>query len=408
MTFTYPWWHQLLCSVAALIIVAIATGGNLIVVYIVLSDRRMRTVTNFLLVNLAIADCLNSIFNGGFNTNYLVTQDWIFGEYFCKFCQFMAVLCMVGSILTLMAISVERYFAIVHPLRPRMTEKTTVCVATGIWFFSTLLSLPYLIFSYTYTDERTTCYLEWPDSPENDTDLQAHFTISEQVYNATFMFSTYVVPLIIISYAYARVGIELWGSHIVGEATPHQLESLQAKRKVVKMMLVVVFIFIVCWLPFQVYFLLVPQHSSATRNPYIQHIFLPIWFLALSNSMYNPFIYCWMNARFRKGFTKVFRFCLPSCWRKRSSLQIYRYSCSSPDTRVFRNGSARLQINQITISGWSRNNSSRRTLTTLAPESRYTSPLSIHNRRLRSNHNENEGEEIVEIPMAELVEKKAP
>ncbi|KAK2720635.1 hypothetical protein QYM36_004507 [Artemia franciscana] len=143
----------------------------------------------------------------------------------------MAVLCMVGSILTLMAISVERYFAIVHPLRPRMTEKTTVCVATGIWFFSTLLSLPYLIFSYTYTDERTTCYLEWPDSPENDTDLQAHFTISEQVYNATFMFSTYVVPLIIISYAYARVGIELWGSHIVGEATPHQLESLQAKRK---------------------------------------------------------------------------------------------------------------------------------------------------------------------------------
>ena len=54
--------------------------------------------------------------------------------------------------------------------------------------------------------------------------------------------------------------------------------------------------------------------------------------------------------RFRKGFTKVFRFCLPSCWRKRNSLQIYRYSCSSPDTRVFRNGkSLVLSLSQIMV-----------------------------------------------------------
>ena len=55
-----PWWRQLLWTVLFTGMVAVSTGGNLVVIWIVLADRRMRTVTNYFLVNLSIADTMVS------------------------------------------------------------------------------------------------------------------------------------------------------------------------------------------------------------------------------------------------------------------------------------------------------------------------------------------------------------
>lgn len=67
--------------------------------------------------------------------------------------------------------------------------------------------------------------------------------------------------------------------------------------QIVKMMIVVVAIFGVCWLPYHLYFLLVHHYPDMRNSAYIQNIYLTIYFLAMSNSMYNPIIYCWMNSR---------------------------------------------------------------------------------------------------------------
>lgn len=67
--------------------------------------------------------------------------------------------------------------------------------------------------------------------------------------------------------------------------------------QVVKMMIVVVVIFAVCWLPFHVYFIVTSYLPEITNEPYIQEVYLVIYWLAMSNSMYNPIIYCWMNSR---------------------------------------------------------------------------------------------------------------
>ncbi len=63
------------------------------------------------------------------------------------------------------------------------------------------------------------------------------------------------------------------------------------------MMIVVVVIFGVCWLPQHAFFLVTNKHKSLTEYRHIQEIYLVIYWLAMSNSMYNPIIYCWMNAR---------------------------------------------------------------------------------------------------------------
>ena len=63
------------------------------------------------------------------------------------------------------------------------------------------------------------------------------------------------------------------------------------------MMMFVVVIFALCWLPYNIYFIATIIDPSITFMPYIQQCYLAIYWLAMSNSMYNPMVYCWMNKR---------------------------------------------------------------------------------------------------------------
>lgn len=69
-------------------------------------------------------------------------------------------------------------------------------------------------------------------------------------------------------------------------------------QQVVKMMIVVVAIFAVCWLPYHIYFIISWRYKEINEWPPIQEVYLAIYWLAMSNSMYNPIIYCWMNSKY--------------------------------------------------------------------------------------------------------------
>jgi hypothetical protein len=51
-------------------------------------------------------------------------------------------------------------------------------------------------------------------------------------YNIVFMILTYFLPICSMSFTYARVGLELWGSQSIGECTQRQLENIKSKRRV--------------------------------------------------------------------------------------------------------------------------------------------------------------------------------
>ncbi|XP_037951754.1 tachykinin-like peptides receptor 99D isoform X2 [Teleopsis dalmanni] len=351
ISFILPWWRQVLWNILFVGMVIVATGGNLIVVWIVLTTKRMRTVTNYFIVNLSIADAMVSSLNVTFNYIYMLDNDWPFGELYCKISQFIATLSISASVFTLMAISIDRYIAIMKPLQPRMSKRCNLAIAAVIWIVSAIISCPMLLFFTTgeTTSQdgiRTVCYTEWPDGPTNHSEL-------EYIYNILFMILTYFLPIISMTVTYSRVGIELWGSKAIGEYTPRQVENVKGKRRVVKMMMVVVLIFAVCWLPFHAYFIVTSCYPGITKAPYIQELYLAIYWLAMSNSMYNPIIYCWMNSsiyhafRFRYGFKLFFRWCpfvhLGAENLNRRDNLTSRYSCSgSPDhNRIKRNDTQR-------------------------------------------------------------------
>ncbi|XP_028899835.2 tachykinin-like peptides receptor 99D isoform X2 [Zeugodacus cucurbitae] len=345
ISFILPWWRQVLWSILFGGMVLVATGGNLIVVWVVMTTKRMRTVTNYFIVNLSIADAMVSSLNVTFNYIYMLDNDWPFGELYCKISQFIATLSISASVFTLMAISIDRYVAIMKPLEPRMSKRCNLGIAAFIWIASITISCPMLLFFTTGEVElkdgtRIVCYAEWPDGPTNHSQ-------QEYVYNIVFMILTYILPIISMTVTYSRVGIELWGSKTIGEYTPRQVENVRSKRRVVKMMMVVVGIFAVCWLPFHTYFILTSCYPSLTQTPFIQEVYLGIYWLAMSNSMYNPIIYCWMNSRFRYGFKRFFRWCpfvkVGAESLNRRDNMTSRYSCSgSPDhNRIKRNDTQR-------------------------------------------------------------------
>ncbi|XP_037296583.1 tachykinin-like peptides receptor 99D isoform X1 [Manduca sexta] len=307
-SFILPWWRQVLWTVLFAGMVVVATVGNLVVIWIVLANKRMRSVTNYFLVNLSVADAMVSTLNVTFNFTYMLNSDWPFGHFYCKFCQFIAVLSISASVFTLLAISVDRYVAIMSPLRPRLGKRATLGITAAIWAWSSIISSPNLIYFTTETDflpdgnVRRVCFSEWPDGITT----RSHM---EYVYNVMFMVLTYFMPIMAMTYAYSRVGVELWGSQSIGECTQRQLDNVKSKRRVVKMMIVVVVIFAVCWLPFHVYFVVTSYYPDVVNYPHIQEIYLGIYWLAMSNSMYNPIIYCWMNSKFRRGFKQFFWCC---------------------------------------------------------------------------------------------------
>ncbi|XP_076329827.1 tachykinin-like peptides receptor 86C [Tachypleus tridentatus] len=288
--------------------ITMATGGNIVVVWIVVAHRQMRTVTNYFLLNLAVADLLLADFNAIFNFIYLLGSHWPFAPVYCTISNFIAYITVSTSVFSIAAMSIDRYVAIVHPLTPRMSKKSTFLLTGLIWACSVLLALPTLLYSTTSTyqyvigGDRTLCYLRWPDGPLSKDDY---------IYNVFFMVLTYVIPMMAMLITYTKMGLVLWGSGAIGETTEHQKNIVLSKRKVVRMLVAVALIFAICWLPYHVYFIYVYHHPKILKTDHIQHVYLAFYWLAMSNSTYNPIVYYYMNNRFKRYFRKVLY-----CFRK--------------------------------------------------------------------------------------------
>lgn len=106
------------------LIFVLALLGNGIVIYVVGTTPRMRTVTNFFIVNLAVGDILMTLFCVPFSfMSVLVLAYWPFGQTLCHLVNYTQAVSVLVSAYTLVAISIDRYMAIMWPLRPRITKR---------------------------------------------------------------------------------------------------------------------------------------------------------------------------------------------------------------------------------------------------------------------------------------------
>lgn len=107
--FAQPAWQVALWALAYSLVVLVSVVGNVTVIWIILAHRRMRTVTNYFIVNLAFSDASMATFNTVFNFVYALHNDWYFGLGYCKFQNFIPITAVFSSIYSMAAIAVDRW-----------------------------------------------------------------------------------------------------------------------------------------------------------------------------------------------------------------------------------------------------------------------------------------------------------
>ena len=94
----------LFCTIGTLGIV-----GNFLVIYVILSDRKMRnSVTNLFIMNLALADFLIMVFGVPEIVQFMMDRGWLLGEPMCRVQRFVLVTSLYASVMTLVSVCVER------------------------------------------------------------------------------------------------------------------------------------------------------------------------------------------------------------------------------------------------------------------------------------------------------------
>ncbi|NP_001161621.1 orexin receptor-like protein [Saccoglossus kowalevskii] len=323
--FVFPVTHEWVLISAYFLVFILALGGNVLVCYAVLRNPQMRTVTNYYILNLSIADILVSLICLPITVVFETSETWFFGNLACKLIPYFQVVSMSVSVLTLCAIAVDRYFAICHPLMFKSTAKRAITVIFSIWITSFLVPIPQAVVYETERPIYTKNYIYLTKCFERNW----FGSIQQKVYHIALVLVIYVIPLVMIIIAYVFICRQLWAkipgsyescdskknasngnSHVSTKASESQLKS---RRKVAKMLIIVVVIFTICYLPLHLLNIL-RQFSffddvvHNTRSSF--HIpFLIAHWLAFANSGVNPIIYNFLSAKFRREFKAAFACC---------------------------------------------------------------------------------------------------
>ncbi|XP_077863984.1 neuromedin-K receptor-like [Saccoglossus kowalevskii] len=280
--------------------------GNVIVL-IVLICGRTRTDLNAFLVNLALADLTMATFCMPFSFPTIMYGHWIFGSAMCPTVVFLQQVAVFVSIYTLSAIGIDRYFAVIHPLKLRLALHRNKVLFASIWLTSISLAVVQTIFARTksfFYDGETIyfCTEWWP------------YTVTAKVYEIIIVMITYIIPLIVLTFTYAKIAIRLWGRNLPGNADSHRDKNHTiSKKRVIKMLMMVVLMFAVCWLPLHVFNIFTKfspyVYEDTEFQDRMRKINCCVLWIAMSNSFMNPFIYSFFNDGFRADMKSIFLHC---------------------------------------------------------------------------------------------------
>ena len=120
----------------------IAATGNLTVFIILVKNRRRRSRVNLFIMHLSVADMIVTFLMMPMEIGWHITVSWNAGDLCCRFFMFCRVLGFYLSSFILIAISLDRYFAIAHPLRLINADKRGRFMLLLAWIFSIIASIP--------------------------------------------------------------------------------------------------------------------------------------------------------------------------------------------------------------------------------------------------------------------------
>ncbi|XP_068457879.1 cholecystokinin receptor [Clinocottus analis] len=363
--------HHTLRILLYSLIFFLSVFGNLLIIVVLTVNKRMRTVTNTFLLSLAVSDLMMATFCMPFTLIPSILKDFIFGPAMCKIVSYLMGISVSISTFSLVAIAIERYSAICNPLKSRVwqTRSHAYRVIAATWALAFVLMTPYPIISHLESFHR----------PDNTTAHQCRhvwpLATAEQAWYILLLLVLFAIPGLVMIVAYGLISRELFrgiqfemghkkdstdvkngltaavssgsedgdGCYVNVAQRPHSMEmssvaassratkaerprsntseaKLEAKKRVIRMLVVIVVLFFLCWMPLYCAntwraFDDISAKSALSGTP-IAFIHL----LCYTSACVNPIIYCFMNTRFRKALLATFACCATPCHRRRRSV----------------------------------------------------------------------------------------
>ncbi|XP_064174060.1 delta-type opioid receptor-like isoform X1 [Anguilla rostrata] len=288
--------------IAALYSIVCVLGlvGNVLVMYVIIRYTKMKTATNIYIFNLALADALATSTLPFQSINYLMGT-WPFGDVLCKIVISIDYYNMFTSIFTLTTMSVDRYIAVCHPIKaldfrtPRNAKIVNVCN----WILSSAIALPVMVMASTIED--------YNDKYNGYTDCTLLFPHPSWYWETllkicVFIFA-FIMPVLIITVCYGLMILRLKSVRMLSGSK----EKDRNLRRITRMVLVVVAVFIVCWTPIHIFVIIkalvdIPKSLLQTIT---WHFCIA---LGYTNSCLNPVLYAFLDENFKRCFRK---FCSP-------------------------------------------------------------------------------------------------
>lgn len=298
-----------ICIEATLLglIIFAAVMGNTLILASLYRFSCLQTKTNAFVLNLAIADMFLAVLAMPFTLVSSIKYDWIFGNVMCQTAAVLNSIFCEASIMTLAFVSLERFLAIVYPLKYEtlVTLKRVKMVIFYIWFQAVVCASSTFVFSrYTFLKFESICTVDWG--------YKIGYTL---MFAIVFLYVPFLVTavlycLILNTAMRQRRKIEVMkiGGILNDRKTikrrnndENGVKKTRKEHKATVMIAIVVGTFCVCWFPHSVGVFCILRPNCQWDDSF----FVATTWLAMLNSALNSLIYGLMNRSFRRAFRSV-------------------------------------------------------------------------------------------------------
>ncbi|XP_029366523.1 melanopsin-A-like [Echeneis naucrates] len=297
--------------IVALFVFVIGTlgiAGNALVMFAFYSNKKLRNLPNYFIMNLAVSDFLMAFTQSPIFFINCLYKEWVFGEMGCKMYAFCGALFGIASMINLLAISIDRYMVITKPLQAiRWSSKRRTALAIlMVWLYSLAWSLAPLVGWSSYIPEGLMTSCTWD---------YVTYTLANRSYTMMLCCFVFFIPLGIISYCYLLMflairktsrEVERLGTQ-VRKSTLIQQKSIRSEWKLAKIAFVVIVVYVLSWSPYACVTLISWAGHANILSPYSKAV--PA-IIAKASTIYNPFIYAIIHNKYRMTLAEKF----PCLW----------------------------------------------------------------------------------------------
>ncbi|XP_048872758.1 adenosine receptor A2b [Brienomyrus brachyistius] len=297
--------------VIELLIAVLSVAGNVLVCWAVAINTTLKTATNYFLVSLAVADILVGCLAIPFAITISIGLHSSF--YGCLFLACFVLVLTQSSIFSLLAVAIDRYFAVKIPLRYKelVTGKRVRTVIAILWILSFVIGLiPFL----GWNKKQAVCSNENTSGNASESAILQSCPLTcyfESVVDMSYMvyfnfFGCVLLPLLIMLGIYinifnvARKQLRQIELKCINGENSHNL--LQREIRAAKSLSIIVGLFALCWLPVHILNCLTLFYVNLHKPPTLMYTAIV---LSHANSVVNPIIYAYRIQDFRNTFRKI-------------------------------------------------------------------------------------------------------